>query len=205
MGAGYSEDAARQKISRDGKQIIRLQANLFPKRTSFLYLKEHENTGIFFENLFTALKTTNSIHYCAIAALAARGGKASLQKFMVLSGAPIMRKRQKNFDLLVRELIQSKLAFKKIENNEEIIELNSYLITEPLKEKEVDVLNVLEELIAAAMGDWLKKNGLGSYNKLKRIGDFNSYHWDITVPSYVFPFCTKNIQATPGFMEMSRF
>ena len=67
-----------------------------------------------FENLFAALKETNSIHYGAIAALAARGGKTSLEKFKVLSGAPLMRRKQKNFDLLVRELIQSKLAFKKM-------------------------------------------------------------------------------------------
>ncbi len=197
---GFSDEAARQKISRAGKQVKTLQGNLFPRRTSFLYLEVHENTPEFFENLVAALKETNSIHYGAIAALAARGGKASLEKFKVLSGAPSMRRKQKNFDLLVRELIQSKLAFKKDEGEVNVIELNTNLPSGIFNNDKTEVLEVLEELIAAAMMDWLKKNGLGSYNKLRRKGEFNSYHWDITVPSYIFPFCTKKEQAKPGFI-----
>ena len=200
FNAGFSDEAARQKISRAGKQVKTLHGNLLPRRTSFLYLEGHENTTEFFENLFAALKETNSIHYGAIAALAARGGKTSLEKFKVLSGAPSMRKKQKNFDLLVRELIQSKLAFKKDEGGVEVIELNTSLPSGIFNNDKTEVLEVLEELIAAAMIDWLKKNGLGSYNKLKRTGEFNSYHWDITVPSYVFPFCTKKEQVKPGFI-----
>ncbi len=74
LDAGFSDEAARQKISRAGKQVKTLQGNLFPQRTSFLYLEVHENTTEFFENLVAALKETNSILYGAFAALAARGG-----------------------------------------------------------------------------------------------------------------------------------
>lgn len=125
LASGISDEAARQKISRVSKQVKKLHGNLFPRRASFFYLENHENTAEFFENLVAALKETSSIHYGAIVALAARGGKTSLEKFRVLSGAPTMRKKQKNFDLLVRELIHSKLAFKKDEGGIEVIELNA--------------------------------------------------------------------------------
>ena len=148
---GFSDEAARQKISRAGKQVKTLQGNLFPRRTSFLYLEVHENTPEFFGNLVAALKETNSIHYGAIAALAARGGKTSLEKFKVLSGAPSMRKKQKNFDLLVRELIHSKLAFKKDEGGVEVIEINTSLPSGIFNNDKTEVLEVLEELIAAAI------------------------------------------------------
>jgi len=64
---GFSETAARQRISRLGKDalfpVLKLPANLFPKRSSFLYLQEHESTAKFFLNLVSALKATNSVHY----------------------------------------------------------------------------------------------------------------------------------------------
>ncbi|MEW6615823.1 MAG: hypothetical protein AB1401_10205 [Thermodesulfobacteriota bacterium] len=199
LASGLSDEAARKQISRVSKQVKKLHVKLFPRRAYFFYLEDQENTTKFFENLVAALKETNSIHYGAIVALAARGGKASLEKFKVLSGAPEKRKKQKNFNLLVSELINSKLAFKKNEGGVELIELNINLASCFNKDK-IEVLEVLEELIVAAMTDWLKKTGLGSYNKLKRSSDFNSYYWDITVPSYVFPFCIKKENVKPGFI-----
>lgn len=200
LEAGLSDDAARKRISRDSNKVKTLYGNLFPRRASFLYLESHENTDQFFENLIIELKEANSVHYSAIAALAARGGKISLEKFKVLSGAPTMRKKQKNFDLLLLELTKSKLAFRKNEDGEEIIELNTNLPSEIFNRDNTDSLDILEELIVAAMVDWLKKNGLGSYNLHKRLGEFNSYYWDITVPSYVYPFCKKKEPIKPGFI-----
>jgi hypothetical protein len=200
LNAGLSDVAARQQMSRVSKQIKKLPGNFFPCRAAFLYLKSHENTDKFFENLIFALKETNSVHFGAIAALAARGGKTNLEKFKVLSGAPIMRKKHKNFDLLMAELVQSKLVFKKQENDKEIIELHTSLLNAMPKSAWTDADEVIEELIAAAFANWIKKNGLGSYNKLKRNGEFNSYYWDITAPSYVFPLCEKSEQAKSGFV-----
>ena len=201
ISTGMSDDAARQVISRTRKNVKRLGGNLFPKRTSFIYLEKHINTSIFFENLVNALKETNSAHYSAIASLGAWGGKIALNKFKVLSGAPMMRKKHKNFSLLVLELINSGLASRYIEDNIEIIELNNKVPPHLFNLDSINTLNTLEELIFAAMKNWLKFNSLGSFNLVKRLGEFNSYHWDITAPSYLFPLYTKKEQVkNPGFL-----
>ena len=88
MKDGCTDEVARQRISRIAKQTKKLSINFFPKRNSFLYLDGQENTSQYFENLIKALKETNSVHYYAIVALAAWGGKVSIEKFKVLSGAP---------------------------------------------------------------------------------------------------------------------
>jgi hypothetical protein len=167
-------------------------------------LEEQKDTVQYFENLISALKNSNSIHFSAISALLGRGGTASIEKFRVLSGAPTMRKKQKNFDKLVAELTQSHLAFRKDINGTDSLQLNTALLTtDIIPETEwTDADNVLEELMSAAMANWLKNNGIGSYNKLKRNGEFNSYYWDITAPSYIYPLCTKREQIKPGFIAV---
>ena len=63
---GYSEVAARQKISRSYHsskgQILKLSYLTFPHRAKFAYLKDEGYSERFYNNLYNALNKTNSVY-----------------------------------------------------------------------------------------------------------------------------------------------
>ncbi len=201
MKTGMSDEAARKAISRQKGVVKRLAGNLFPNRERFLYIEDQFETSVYFENLLEALKETESVHFGAISALALWGGKVSLERFRVLSGAPEKRKKHKNFDRLLVELTRSKLLFRKTEEAVDVVELHSQLETDALySDIKPGVLETLQNVLIGGVRQWLQRNRFGSFNSIRQNHDFNSYYWDLTAPTYLFPLMQiREDGVTPAF------
>ena len=201
LNSGFTEEAARKKISRASHKVKKLDCIQFPNREAFLYLEAQQNSETFISNLLEALNETNAIHYGAVMALAEWGGKVKLEKFKILSGAPQQRKNHKTFDRLLNELKKSKLIDIIKEEEVEFIEINKFIVnSSSIPRNHLHSLEILEEIMTVALENWLKNTGLGSYNSIRRISDFNSYFWSLTVPTYIFPFYQKLPGESPGFV-----
>lgn len=198
---GYSDQAARQVISRTGKNVRRLDGITFPKREKFFYLEKQYNTSEFFEAFLNALKETNSVHFDAICALGSWGGIVSIDKFKIISGSPEKRKKHKCISNLLSELLKARLVFKKENDGRAVVGLNSSIPREYYQKIDTRVLETLEEVMYLSLCNWLRANGLASYNQIKRKREFNSYYWDLTAPSYIFPLAISTKEKKqPGFI-----
>jgi hypothetical protein len=191
---GRSEEAARQKISRAKGDVYHLQGIRFPKRESFLYLKQDFNSPIYFLKLVKALEETASIHICIISGLRTFGGNVSKEKLRILSACPHARKKKKTFDQAVKELVSIRLIY---EENDRYY-LNDAIFENPDESRTMGSLNIFIQNILA---QWLKNNGLVSYNTPEFNSDFCSYFWDIKAVSYLLPFSkSKAGSRNPGFV-----
>ena len=65
---------------------------------------------------------------------------------------------------------------------------------------------IAEDILIAGLSEWLRKNGLVSYEKVATRSpgsapEFSSFRWDLTAPSYALPFKeTTGGVAKPGFV-----
>ncbi|WP_010252928.1 NERD domain-containing protein [Treponema primitia] len=197
MAEGMSDEAARQAISRLKGEIYRLTEIKFPKRETFLYLKSQYKSDIFYYNLSSAIEETSSIHKCIISGLRNFGGCLPIEKLKVLSGCPQARKKKKTFDQTLHELEAVNLVY----NNEEFYYLNDSLKINNELYNDNKLILYLNDFIKESLALWLRKNSLVSYEAVSFYGDFSSYIWDITAPSYLLPFIKIKADATkPGFI-----
>jgi hypothetical protein len=194
---GVKEEAARQQISRARGGIYRLNEIKFPKREYFIYLKDQYKTRSFNNNLVRAFKMTSSAHKCIITGLNNFGGCVPLDKIKVLSGCPKARKKKKSFDQVIHEL--QAVGLINIEGTSCFLHDDIFLSSKTYTG--TIVTNYLNDFLREILALWLKNNGLVSYNKISFCGDFCSYSWDITAPSYLLPLIRKkNEKSTPGFI-----
>ena len=194
---GVKEEAARQQISRARGGIYRLNEIKFPKREYFIYLEDQYKTKSFNTNLVRAFKTTSSVHKCIITGLNNFGGCVPIDKIKVFSGCPKARRKRKSFDQVIRELQAIGLI---------TIDGTSYLLHDDVSSSNKIytgsvITNYLNDFLREILALWLKNNGLVSYNKISFCGDFCSYRWDITAPSYLLPLIRKiDKKSVPGFV-----
>jgi hypothetical protein len=195
---GLNDDAARQQISRANGEIRKLTSFKFPRNEYFLFLNNQYKTSVFYENLYAALLSTNRTTGNTIAALCCLSGMISTEKFNIIAGAIDSTKRKSiasvKKELLSVEFIreetnslgENKISLRQIDN---AVDLSS------------DTIEVIEEVVIAMLQDWLRKNGLGSFNKTLRNSEFAGYYWDVSAPTYLLPFIdkTKNL-IKPGFV-----
>lgn len=190
---------ARQQISRARGDVKRLASFSFPKNEYFLFLRNQYKTETFYSNLKDALIKAKSSTGNTIAAFQCLSDKISEEKFKVIAGAKSGSKR-KTFDAISKELKSVDLISNK---DKEILLLPQLSKQNELSEEIVDVI---DEVIFANLYEWLKKNSLVSYNKIKHYGEFSDYYWDITAPTYLRPFITKTSDSLkPGFLVVDYF
>ncbi|MES0150231.1 hypothetical protein NKJ95_23755 [Mesorhizobium sp. M0012] len=91
---GLSADAARKRLSRSKPPIFSFPILLLPKQEAFVYHVKDRQTERFWHNFHRDLRETESVYGAAIDGLAARGGIVSIDEFSVISGAPILQKKQ---------------------------------------------------------------------------------------------------------------
>ena len=197
-----TDDAARQQISRAKGNVERLRSFSFPKNEYFLFLRNHYKTDLFYSNLTEALIKSRSATGNTIAAFQCLSGKICEEKFKVISGARSGAKR-KTIDTISKEL-ESVDLIQEIGCKEKKISLSSQLSKQ--NELSDEIVEVMDEVLFANLQEWLKKNSLVSYNKIKHYGEFSNYFWDITAPTYLRPFITKTSDSVkPGFLVADYF
>lgn len=206
---GLNEEASRQRISRSRGKVRRFTSIKLPKRETFLYLDDQYGSSEFWNSLVKAHSESNSACGIAMQSLMARGGAIPKKYFSVVSGSPQKLKKHISSNNILEQLISSKLL--KMELDEELGECILIDAQGSLEYLEITSLKtrlVVEDIIVNAVFDWFRKIGFASYNAIKKrtlqyVPIFGQFGWDITAPSYVYPFTTfKNKKLSPGFVAI---
>jgi hypothetical protein len=211
---GFSDQAARQQISRVRGSVRRFTAITLPKRESFLYLDHQYSSSEFWRALLRALTEKKTAYGFALQGLIARGGILPLSYFDIVSGCPYRpAKKQLNTAFVLERLVNiGLLELVEIEGYGQCVTINANgrLIGTP-DMSHMSSLILVEEILAQGVKDWLRKLGLASYNatkarSLRDLPDFGPFKWDISGPSYLFPLVKKSASgAKPGFIVADVF
>ena len=204
-----SPQAARQRLSRARAPVERYLGYLLPKREAFFYLRHQRNTELYWENLLRDLRETGAIYACAIDGLRARGGVVPVGEFAVVSGAPIALKKQVPSEGVARKLVDlGIMKEQEIGNLGRCFVTNSAAVVQPLATSHISARRLTEGVILDGLREWVRKNGIGSYNKITIRGEHQplmvgQFKWDLTGPSYLLPVRRAN---TPnGFVVADVF
>ncbi len=205
---GLSAVAARKRVSRSPEPVKRLGFVIFPRRARFIYLEQQFGSADYWHNLIEALHATNSIYGHALAALRLRDGIVPEQHFAIACGAPVKQARHLSPDTIVTRLHKAGLVKTlpiaglgnciALANDEEHFERKAIIIRARL---------TTEEILLSAVRDWVRKLGLGSYDRVKmRSGPalpmVGTFAWDLSAPSYLSPMIRsdKSGRVKPGFV-----
>jgi len=183
---GISDVTARKRISRMGPNILRLTSIGFPKGSYFLCLRSH-NPDEVHRGLLNAFRDSGCIHGVALDALWCLCGEVTVEKFHTISASPHKRRGKKGYESVLRELCSQDLVKMVSREDGKFVQILFSVGHSPLVVKNAKVIRVLEELLLTICHQWIQKNGIGSYNKIKHNGQFAGYSWDLTAPSYLDP------------------
>ncbi len=200
---GVSKDAARQKISRalsNNGDIDRLTNIKFPHRARFIYLKSEGLSERFYHNLYAAFNNTNSAYSHIINLLKLHYGVLNESKYKVYSSAPEISRKHINFTTILNNLLNLKLCEYRNINNVRYIYLNGF----EYNEKRAIAIEKVEFLLVDMLKEWLKRTNFASFNAINTQSNYGYYFWDISSPSYIFPFLkegkSQNEKIMHGFI-----
>ena len=204
-----SPNAARKRLSRAQSPIERSSHRLFPKNEDFYFLQSQYKTEWYWKNLLRDLRNKNTVYACALDGISARGGIVKTDEFAVISGAPIALKKQISLNRVKSNLIKI----------EAITEENKgrlgrcFIINPRIASAQIDIayikaVNKVEYFILEELREWLRKNNLGSYNKIAIRGDdkplkAGQFKFDLTGPSYFRPL--RESEKAHGFVVADVF
>lgn len=200
---GLNADAARKRLSRVLKPVVRFPIPLLPKREAFLYKLADRNTERFWTNFHRDLRVTNSVYGAAIDGILARGGSVRKDDFAVISGAPIAQKGQVSAEHVAARLVSAGFL------NEFDLPESCYTSSlPPVGGTSRNARALAEGVILDALREWARKIGLASYNSIAIRGEPRSrqvgpFVWDLSGPSYVLPLRGSELQ--PGFLVADVF
>ena len=189
---GATPANARKLIQRAASGFERLPEVTFPHRDGFLYLPSQHDTPIFWERLFEAFRTTNSVYGYAIDALAVRGGSLPDAYFPIVSGSPTRLRGHLSADR-VRDVLQRVGVLRMLPHPEWRSVLSMHSNMPGIQGSATLRARMLAEDIAAdAAKTYLQRTGIGSFGKVqvRTLTDapaFGTFKWDITAPSYLAP------------------
>jgi hypothetical protein len=204
---GFSDVAARKVIQRARAPIKRLSDIRFPHNRRFLYLDSQFRSEKFLKSLLAAFDSTGSIYGVALRALEGYGGVIPIAHFPRISGLPQGLKGQLSPDQVLNNLLKVGLLERvHIFDIGECVKLGSSAPFAHAPYMRVRARLIAEDILLLGLQNWVKKNGLASFDKVKvRIPestpDFAHVRWDLTAPSYLLPLSERNgAGATPGFV-----
>ncbi|WP_322517882.1 hypothetical protein SR870_10380 [Rhodopseudomonas palustris] len=201
---GINADAARKRLSRVSKPIVRFPIPLLPKREAFLYRLPDRNTERFWTNFHRDLRATNSVYGAAIDGVLARGGTVLKEDFSVISGAPIAQKGQISADRVASQLVDAGFltAFDLPES------CYTAARADAVGSANRTARSLSEGVLLDALREWARKIGLASYSSIAIRGDARKpqvgpFVWDLSGPSYLMPL--RNGDSKPGFLVADVF
>lgn len=187
---GVSKDAARKKISRatsDNSDIAKLANIKFPHNARFVYLKSEGLSERFYYNLYTAFNETNSAYSHIINLLKLHYGVLRESRYKIYSSAPEISTKHINCSTILNNLVNLKLCEYKNINNIRYIYLNGL----EYSEKKAFAIEKVELLLIDMLKEWLKRTNFASFNAIDNQNNYGYYFWNISSPSYIFPFLKK--------------
>lgn len=195
---GFSQEAARQKISRAFKSSNSLIQKLFginfPHKANYIYLKDEGRSERFYENLWQNLNETNSAYCHIINLLKSHNGIINYDRINVYSSAPDILKKRLSNATIIDTLIKLKLCeYRNINQKRYFYLVNEY------NEKRAIAQEKVELLLIDLLKEWLKRINIGSYDTINKKAWVAHFAWDITSPCYISPF-VKNDKQKHGFV-----
>jgi hypothetical protein len=209
---GASPDAARKRLGRAVSvgSVRRLTGLRFPHNERFLYLGEQYGTEQFVDALLTAMRESGSVYGIALSSLAGRGGVRPSDQLPVISGSPTALTGHIPTSRVLEELTSVK--FLERFHDPSLGEVLRFTRRIPMHVVSVAAMRarlVAEDVLLAAIANWLRKNSYVSYNMVRtrpplgRGGspEFGHFHWDLSAPSYLHPLAVRSRQGIkPGFV-----
>jgi hypothetical protein len=206
---GLSPEAARQRVSRAGGAVKRLQGLVFPRGVRFLYHESTFNSPAYWEALVRDVGRAAPAYAAAIAALEARGGVVPLGHFGIISGSPVLQKGQ-----IASATVLERLTAVRLTKQIEVRGVGTCVALDGNGHFSRAIDSVLkarlltEKILLLAIRDWARKLGVGSSDKiaLRDDGDeppkVGTFRWDLTAPSYLNPMVRreKSGKLRPGFL-----
>ena len=201
--------AARQRLWRGRPQVKRYSPNLLPKREGFYYLQHQRHSERFYSNFLRDLRETGAVYACAIDAFQSRGGVVPTDEFDVICGAPLALKKQISSSQVVSELIKLGVVHEHTSGDL----TREYVASEhaphpPKPPSEIRARRHAEAVILDGLREWLRKNSVGSYDKIAIRGDehprmVGQFKWDLTGPCYLRP--VMRLDGNNGFVVADVF
>ncbi len=207
-----SHDAARQRLSRAvraNSTVKRCNYQLFSKHEAFVFLESQYNTERYWTNLLRDLRDKNTVYACALDGIAARGGIVKTTEFAVISGAPIALKKQVSVSRVKETLINIEAITEEYEEGlGDFLVINSQIASALTSIAHIKAINRVECIILEELREWLKKNNLGSYEKITIRGEkktlkVGQFKFDLTAPCYLRPLRGQKIDH--GFVAADVF
>lgn len=206
---GLSEEAARQRVSRGGKDIYKLKSLPFPHRAYFVYLREHYQKKEYFTNLQKTVLNSKSSYSLALTSILSRGGIVTVEEFHVVCGLPIKQKNKISSEEVLKRFIESclveKINIPSIGECIAIPKVSRNYLSDKKYARRLRTRRICEDIVLDAIKEWSKRLGLVSYNKVEIFGDksfpsYGTFHWHLSAPSYISAITEKNGKGIkPGF------
>jgi hypothetical protein len=210
---GMTSAAARKRVSRVGGDVRRLAGITFPRRARFLYLQQQFGSPWFWGRLIEVLLEARSSYGYALAALRQHGSIIPARQFAIICGAPIKQAKQLSPDTIYQRLNEAGLLTKMtisgvgecvaLAQAQDYYEANAELMRARL---------ITEDILLAAVQDWLKKLGIVSYGKVAvRSGEVlpkvGTFVWDLSAPSYLGHMVRQGADGKPkpGFVACDAY
>ncbi|MCZ4298294.1 hypothetical protein [Henriciella marina] len=196
----WTDENARQRLSRARDPVKRYPKPLFPKNERFFYLKDQRNTELYWSNLHRDLRETGSVYACATDSLTARGGVVSVTGFATISGAPVSLKKQIPSQGVADALVELRVLDQlDVPGLGDCYVLNPYAIASPIPPSEVRVRRQAEAILLDGLREWARRNGFASYDKITIRGDdaplkVGQFAWDLTGPCYLAPMTGRKMR-----------
>lgn len=201
--------AARQRVSRGSPNIKRLAYLPFARNARFLYLQRDFGSTQYWDNLIQALLNHNSAYGLVLASLQQRDGIIPEDHFPIACGAPLKQAKHLSPETLYERLRKANLVDK---YNVSGVGSCIALIQGPGRydgaANHIRARLITETILLQAIRDWIKKLGLGSYEKVALRGERDNpptiatFAWDLAAPSYVGPLVewASSGKPKPGFI-----
>lgn len=204
---GMTPAAARKRIQRckaSGKIVaheMRFKAN-----EQFLYLPWQEHTDKFSASFIEALTQANSPLADCIAIMKARGGLIPESLFPVISGVPFQGNQKISAEIIKTILFKRRIAQTAHFQSGKCLRLSKEIVEKPIAESRMRARLRAEEILLAALLDWLRLQGfVTAYKASLRSESETPQHgffaWDLVAPSYISGFTKYDSGSpTPGFI-----
>lgn len=213
---GISPVAARKRVSRaimSNGEVRRLLPFVFPHRARYVYLQRFFGSDKYWQNLVGALTDNNMAEGFALAALRQRDGVVPLSHFPIICGAPVHRRGHLPPDTVLNRLEKANLVEQRDVPGVGACVCLALGVRNPdeLRSK-ISARLIAESILLNAVKAWLRNLGIGSFDKILARGESsinplaNTFHWDLTSPSYVTPFAQwQEGKMKPGFVVCDVF
>ena len=205
---GLTPATARQRLSRARGNVRRLAGIPFPRNARFLYLEQQFGSADYWHNLAAALIANNSALGYAISALRQYGGMVPARHFPIICGSPVRQLKHLAAETVQQRLMDAGLV--KLTMVSGVGECVALVQDEEYYARgaaEMRARLITENILLAAVRDWLRKLGIASYNlvttrageSLPKVGTFV---WDLSAPSYLGAMVrfTRDGEPKPGFV-----